>query len=190
MFEGQAILPAAKTMKQFEQLLDSPYQYGVFLDTHIAQLKTIYKMANNRGKQMFLHADLVHGLKNDEYAAEYLCQEIKPYGIISTRGNVILKAKQKGVIAIQRVFMLDTIALEKSYALLEKTQPDYIEVLPGVVPHMITEVAGRAGVPVFAGGLIRTVEDVELALKAGASAVTTSNQHLFNHYKQSYSGNK
>ncbi|MEW4372577.1 glycerol-3-phosphate responsive antiterminator [Paenibacillus kandeliae] len=184
MFQGQAILPAAKTMKQFDHLLDSPYQYGVFLDTHIAQLKSIYRMANAHNKQMFLHADLVHGLKNDEYAAEYLCQEIKPYGIISTRGNVIMKAKQKGVIAIQRVFMLDTIALEKSYALLEKTQPDYIEVLPGVVPHMIKEVVERAGVPVFAGGLIRTVDDVERALQAGATAVTTSNQDLFHHYRK------
>ncbi|WP_324292944.1 glycerol-3-phosphate responsive antiterminator [Paenibacillus wulumuqiensis] len=184
MYEGQAILPAAKNMKQFEQLLDSSYQYGVFLDTHVAQLKSIYRMAGSRNKQMFLHADLVHGLKNDEYAAEYLCQEIKPFGIISTRGNVIMKAKQKGVLAIQRIFMLDTIALEKSYALLEKTQPDYIEVLPGVVPHMIREVVERAGIPVFAGGLIRTVEDVESALAAGATAVTTSNGYLFNRYQR------
>lgn len=183
MFHGQAILPAAKSMKQFEQILSSSYEYGVFLDTHIAQLKNIYKMANQHQKKMFLHADLVHGLKNDEYAAEYLCQEIKPHGIISTRGNMILKAKQKGVIAIQRVFMLDTIALEKSYALLQKTQPDYIEVLPGVVPHMIKEVIERANIPVFAGGLIRTADDVEQALAAGATAVTTSNDHLFTHYR-------
>ena len=184
MYEGQAILPAAKNMKQFEQLLASSYQYGVFLDTHIAQLKSIYRMAGSHNKKMFLHADLVHGLKNDEYAAEYLCQEIKPFGIISTRGNVIMKAKQKGVLAIQRIFMLDTIALEKSYALLEKTQPDYIEVLPGVVPHMIREVVERAGIPVFAGGLIRTVEDVENALAAGATAVTTSNSYLFSQYQR------
>lgn len=183
MFYGQAILPAAKSMKQFEQILSSSYEYGVFLDTHIAQLKNIYKMANQQHKKMFLHADLVHGLKNDEYAAEYLCQEIKPYGIISTRGNMILKAKQKGVIAIQRVFMLDTIALEKSYALLQKTQPDYIEVLPGVVPHMIKEVIERTNIPVFAGGLIRTADDVEQALAAGATAVTTSNDQLFAHYR-------
>ncbi|WDF51645.1 glycerol-3-phosphate responsive antiterminator [Paenibacillus sp. KACC 21273] len=183
MFHGQAILPAAKSMKQFEQILSSSYEYGVFLDTHIAQLKNIYKMANHHQKKMFLHADLVHGLKNDEYAAEYLCQEIRPYGIISTRGNMILKAKQKGVIAIQRVFMLDTIALEKSYALLQKTQPDYIEVLPGVVPHMIKEVIERTNIPVFAGGLIRTANDVEQALAAGATAVTTSNDQLFAHYR-------
>jgi glycerol uptake operon antiterminator len=49
---------------------------------------------------------------------------------------------------------------------------------------MIHEIVQRAGVPVFAGGLIRTVEEVEQALKAGATAVTTSNPQLFAHYKQ------
>ncbi|WCN38344.1 glycerol-3-phosphate responsive antiterminator [Aneurinibacillus uraniidurans] len=181
-FHGQHILPAARDMKDFEKILESPYEYGVFLDTHIARLKSLYKAAHDAKKKMFLHADLVHGLKNDEYATEYICQEFKPVGVISTRANVILKARQKGVLAIQRVFLLDTNALEKSYTLLEKTKPDYIEVLPGAMPHIITEVKQRAGIPIFAGGLIRTREDVERALAAGATAVTTSNRELWDMY--------
>jgi glycerol uptake operon antiterminator len=46
---------------------------------------------------------------------------------------VILKAKQKGVIAIHRMFLIDSHALERSYRLVEKTKPDYIEVLPGTM---------------------------------------------------------
>lgn len=91
------------------------------------------------------------GFKNDEYAAEYLCQHIRPAGLISTRASVIQKAKQKGITAIQRIFLLDTHALEKSYLLLAKTQPDYIEVLPGVIPHIIAEVSVRTGIPIIAG---------------------------------------
>lgn len=56
--------------------------------------------------------------------------------------------------------------------------------LPGVVPPMIKEVSERTGIPILAGGLIRTPEDVEAALAAGATAVTTSNKQLFEHYKQ------
>ncbi|MFB5266872.1 glycerol-3-phosphate responsive antiterminator [Paenibacillus enshidis] len=182
-FYGQQILPAAKNMKQFESILESSYKYGVFLDTHVAQLRTLYQMARSKEKNMLLHADLVQGLKNDEYAAQYLCQEIKPFGIISTRASVITTAKKKGILAIQRLFMLDTIALEKSYTLVEKTQPDFIEVLPGVMPHMIVEVNERTGIPILAGGLIRSVEEVEMALAAGATAVTTSNKGLFDHYR-------
>ncbi len=182
-FAGQTILPAARHMKDFEKIMESSYEYGVFLDTHVGQLKSVYDMAHKRNKKMFLHADLVQGLKSDEYATEYLCQEIRPAGLISTRSSVILKAKQKGVIAIQRIFLLDTNALEKSYSLLEKTKPDFIEVLPGAIPKMITEVYERTRIPILAGGLIRSVEDVKLALEAGATAVTTSNHDLWKHFK-------
>lgn len=181
-FHGQVILPAARHMKDFERIVKGPYEYGVFLDTHIGQLKSVYSIAQKNNKKMFLHADLIQGLKNDEYATEYICQEIKPFGLISTRTSVILKAKQKGVLAIQRIFLLDTNALEKSYTLLEKTQPDFIEVLPGAMPKIITEVYERTKIPILAGGLIRTVEDVELAIKAGATAITTSNHDLWRHF--------
>ena len=96
------------------------------LETHIAQLQSVMDEARRYDKKILLHADLVQGLKNDEYAAEYLCQHIRPAGLISTRASVIQKAKQKGITAIQRIFLLDTHALEKSYLLLAKTQPDNV----------------------------------------------------------------
>ncbi|WP_257348519.1 glycerol-3-phosphate responsive antiterminator [Pseudalkalibacillus decolorationis] len=176
------ILPAVRNMKDFEKLLESPYEYLVLLDSHISQLKSIVQLANRHNKKMLVHADLIHGLKNDEYAAEFLCQEIKVAGLISTRANVILTAKKKGILAIQRLFLLDSSALNKSYVLLERTKPDYIEVLPGVMPNIISEVHNHTGIPIFAGGLIRTIEDVENALTAGATAVTTSRTELWDYY--------
>lgn len=169
-------------MKDFEKLLRSPYEYVVLLDSHISQLQSLVELAKAQRKKVLLHADLVHGLSSDEYAAEFLSQVIKPAGLISTRSNVIVKAKDNGLIAIQRLFLLDTNALEKSYSLLKRTKPNYIEVLPGVMPHMISEVRGITGIPIFAGGLIRSVEDVERALSAGAIAITTSRKDLWEHY--------
>jgi glycerol uptake operon antiterminator len=95
---------------------------------------------------------------------------------------VIVKAKQKGVYAIQRVFLLDSTALEKSYTIIQKVQPDYIELLPGIIPSFIQEVHQKTGIPVLAGGLIRTEQDVAEALKAGATAVTTSKRELWKTY--------
>lgn len=182
--QEQRILPAIRKMRDLEKLFKSNYTYIVLLDCHIGQLKNIVDLGKANGKKLLLHADLIEGLKNDDYAAEFLCQSIRPAGIISTRGNVIMKTKQNGLIAIQRLFLLDSSALDKSYTLLERTQPDFIEVLPGIIPHIITEVKERSGIPIFAGGLIRTVEDVELAIGAGATAVTTSNTELWQHYHQ------
>ncbi len=178
----QKVLPAFSNFKHFEKFLESDFEIGVCLDSHISQLKNISSMAKQHGKKVIYHIDLIQGLKNDDYATEYICQEYKPYGVISTKSNVIVKAKQKGVLAIQRMFLIDSNALEKSYRLVEKTKPDYIEVLPGSMPWMISEVKERTKTKIFAGGLIRTVQEVEQALAAGADAITTSKLELWKNY--------
>lgn len=183
-FQDQKVIPAIRNMKEYERFLKSSFQCGIILDTHISQLKTIMNMAKKQNKQILLHADLIHGLKSDEYATEYLCQEIKPYGILSTRSNVIVKAKQKGVLAIQRIFLLDSSALHKSYSLLDRTQPDCIELLPGAMPTIISEVYENIKLPILAGGFIRTVDDVNHALNSGATAITTSNEILWEHFEK------
>ena len=183
-FDEQQILPAVREMKQLDKFLESDYKYGVLLDSYLGQLRGIMNAVKRAEKEMLLHVDLIHGLKHDEYAVEFLCQGLKPAGIISTRSSVIVKAKQKGVYAVQRqrVFLLDSTALEKSYGLIQKVQPDYIELLPGVIPSLIEEVHQKTGIPVLAGGLIRTEQDVEGALMAGATAVTTSKKELWKRY--------
>ncbi|MGG4111532.1 glycerol uptake operon antiterminator GlpP [Bacillus subtilis] len=182
-FHNQPILPAIRNMKQFDEFLNSSFSYGVILDIHLGQLKGVIKEAQKHGKNMMVHVDLIQGIKHDEYGAEFICQDIKPAGIISTRSNVIAKAKQKKIYAIQRLFLLDTSAMEKSMEFIGKHKPDFIEVLPGIVPTLIQEIKEKTGIPIFAGGFIRTEEEVEQALKAGAVAVTTSNTKLWKKYE-------
>ncbi|MCY9090604.1 glycerol uptake operon antiterminator GlpP [Bacillus mojavensis] len=182
-FHNQPILPAIRNMKQFDEFLNSSFSYGVILDIHLGQLKGVIREAQKHGKKMMVHVDLIQGIKHDEYGAEFICQDIKPAGIISTRSNVIAKAKQKKIYAIQRLFLLDTSAMEKSMEFVGKHKPDFIEVLPGIVPSLIQEIKKKTGIPIFAGGFIRTEQDVEQALKAGAVAVTTSNTKLWKKYE-------
>ncbi|PPA71982.1 glycerol-3-phosphate responsive antiterminator [Jeotgalibacillus proteolyticus] len=181
-FNDQQLLPAIRSMKDFDKLLNYNYRYGVFLDLHISMLKSVYEYARSEGREMFLHMDLIHGLANDEHATEYICQTIKPYGIISTRSKVIQKARQLKVQAIQRTFVIDSNALDRSIQLIQKTDPDYIELLPGVVPKVIERVSEKTGKPIIAGGLIDTPEEVEAALSAGANAITTSSHILWKHF--------
>ncbi|MBM7702753.1 glycerol-3-phosphate responsive antiterminator [Metabacillus iocasae] len=179
-FNNQQVLPAIRDMKQLEKFLESDFEYGVLLDSQLGLLKGIMNETKRVGKKLIIHVDLIHGLKHDEYAVDFLCQEYKPAGLISTRANVVLKAKQRGIYAIQRIFLLDSTALRKSYELIKKVKPDYIELLPGIAPSMIQEVQDETNIPVLAGGLIRTEEDVLKALRAGAAAVTTSDRTLWN----------
>ena len=181
---NQTILPALASFKNFEKFLDLPFKTGVILETHLAQVKYITQMAKQADKQLFFHIDLINGLKNDEYGTQYLCQEFKPYGIISTKSSVIQQAKKYNVISVQRMFMIDSHAMERSFKSIEKAQPDYIEVLPGSVPNMIKEVVKRFDIPIIAGGLIRSIDEVEEALSAGAVSITTSKVELWNYYTE------
>lgn len=178
-FDGQKILPAVRDLKDIEKILNSNYTYFVLLNSQIGQLKSIVELAKSKKKKILLHADLIQGLKNDEYATHFLCQDIKPAGLISTRKTVVVSAKKHGLISIQRLFLLDSIALESSYKLLETTKPDFIEVLPGVMPHIIKEVHEKTKIPIIAGGLIRCNSEIDDALKAGVTAITTSKKDLW-----------
>jgi len=109
---------------------------------------------------------------------------VKPTGLISTKASVIIKAKQRGLVTVQRIFLLDSQALEKNLSIIERTKPDYIEVLPGAMPWIIKEIKDQINIPIFAGGFIRTVAEVEQALEAGATAITTTNVQLWKHYEK------
>ncbi|WP_053218484.1 glycerol-3-phosphate responsive antiterminator [Virgibacillus senegalensis] len=180
MTELQGILPAIRDMKDFEKLLESNYPYVIFLETRISQLVSLMKYAKRKQKKVFVHADLIQGLKTDEAGIEFLVRNLKPDGIITTRGNVISFAKKHNVLAVQRLFALDSHALESNIKIINKVKPDYIEVLPGIVPKLIGEIFERTGIPVIAGGLIRSQEDVANAYEGGARAVTTSRSALWN----------
>ncbi|MDP4084812.1 MAG: glycerol-3-phosphate responsive antiterminator [Bacillota bacterium] len=178
-FNGQNIIPAIRNPKQLEIFLNGHCLYGVLLDAHIAQLKNLMELVNKNHKKILIHADLIQGLKGDDYSTEFLCQEFKPYGIISTRTNVITKAKQKGIVTVLRGFLIDSQALEKFYSIVMKVNPDYVEILPGKMPEIVNEVLKKVNIPILAGGFIRTPKDIELSLAAGATAVTTSNSELW-----------
>lgn len=59
-------------------------------------------------------------------------------------------------------------------------KPNAVEILPATVPHfVIQDMKDALGIPVLGGGLLRTEEDVRLALSNGIDAVSTSLRHLW-----------
>ena len=174
MHELKGVLPVLRNMKEFERLLKSDHEYIIFLEIRLAQLKQLVQVAKKAKKKVILHVDLIQGLKTDSYGFEYLVREVKPDGIVSTRSNVIALAKKNNLMTIQRLFLLDSQALEHNINLINQVKPDYIEILPGIIPSVIKEVFDKTGIPVIAGGLIRTKEDILLAYDGGAIAISTS----------------
>lgn len=174
------VIPAVRRMNDFEKALKTTCNQIVLLETRLAMLKYLVTYAKRENKSVFIHFDLIQGLKADSYGMEYVIREVKPDGILSTRGNIITLAKKYDVLAIQRMFLLDSAALDQNLKLVERFKPDCVEVLPGLMPSIIDRVHQTTNIPVIAGGLITSQEDVRSALDNGAIAVSTSNVDLWN----------
>ncbi|MFS0750829.1 glycerol-3-phosphate responsive antiterminator [Oceanobacillus sp. 1P07AA] len=175
----KGVLPAVRQMKDFDKALETDHEYIVILESRLVQLKSLIEYSHRNGKKVLVHFDLIQGLKADEYGMEFLNREMKPDGVLSTRGNVIALAKKYKLLAIQRIFLLDSLALDQNMKLVRKFQPHCIELLPGLIPNIIQQVGTQTKIPIIAGGLIRKNEEVNNALEAGAIAVSTSNTTLW-----------
>ncbi len=179
MSEISGVIPAVRNLKNFEKALQTKCDWIVILEVRLGQLKSVVDHARRANKKVLLHIDLVQGLRADEYGVEFLVNEIKVDGIVSTRGSVMELAKRRGVLAIQRMFLLDSLSLKTEVRLGQRYLPNYIEVLPGKLPEEIQEIGQQTNVPIIAGGLINEQKDVDNAMKAGAIAVSTSRKELW-----------
>lgn len=136
------------------------------------------KLLSERGFTVFVHVDMMHGITNDGEGIRLLANLGHPAGIITTHPSAVIAAKKAGLLAIQRIFLLDSSSVETGLRNVARTHPDAVEVLPGVLPDQITAVANALDVPLIAGGLITRIDQVTAALKAGALAVSTSSGPL------------
>lgn len=147
--------------------------YGTILD-----IGQIVKRIRAAGKLAFVHADLIEGLSNrGEIAVDFLAEATKADGIISTRPNLIHQAKELGLITVQRFFLLDSISFEN--VVRQSSHADVIDILPGAMPDVIRRLSQRVTQPLIASGLLTDKRDVCGALAAGAVAVSTTSEELW-----------
>lgn len=126
------------------------------------------------GKLAIVHIDLIDGLSGREAAVDALKALCHPHGLISTKPAVIRRARHLGLVTVQRAFLLDSMSVENLPAQLAVGKPDFIEVLPGIIPRIIARITASTDTPVIAGGLIQYKDEVMAAMGAGAAAVSTS----------------
>lgn len=114
------ILPAIRNIKDLEKLIKTDYKMCVLLDMHIGHIKSIMELLKQNHIECFIHIDLIKGLSHDEFASEFIIQQYKPKGIVSTKSKVIKKAKSLNTLTIFRVFIIDSQALKRSIDLIKK----------------------------------------------------------------------
>lgn len=174
LLEEAPVIASVKDDDGLEAALNSETQVLFLLYGDLVHISKTVERVKSAGKAVFIHLDLVDGLSPREAAVDYIAAATRTDGVLSTKPQLIRRAKSLGLIAIQRFFLLDSLALQNIERHLAQDNPDLIEVLPGLMPKIIRRLADETRRPVVAGGLISDKEDVIAALSAGAVAVSTT----------------
>lgn len=170
------VIAAVKDDKGLERCLESDIQIVFILYGDIVKIPDMVTRIRQRGKQAVVHADLITGLSGKEVAMDFLKNSTNADGIISTKLPLIRRAKELGMVTVFRFFVIDSMAFDNLKKQYEAVQPDLVEILPGIMPKIITRVTKMVSAPVIAGGLIAEKTDIIAAIEAGAISISSTNQ--------------
>ena len=174
------VIPACRNEEEFAcalQLPQAPSLISLFGD--INSLPELIRRADEAGKLLLLHLDLVGGIGRDRAGIQFLAK-LGLKGLITTKPQLAKMARQEGLRVIQRMFLVDSESLKTGISLLKGFRPDAIEALPASTPaSVLAELKAATDVPILVGGLVRSQYDVTQAVANGACAVSTSRRDLW-----------
>lgn len=173
------IIAACRSDETLDKALATDVKIIFMLSSTIGEVKRQCKKILDAGRLVFLHVDLIEGLRPDAVGIRYIAEVMKPTGIITTKGPCIKMAHDVGMFAIQRVFMLDSASMRSGVQNAATCKPDFVEILPGMCIRAIEKGGEVLPVPIIAGGFVETREDVIAVLGAGAVAASSSSEAIW-----------
>ncbi len=174
------VIPALRSVHDVQRACRLSSRVVFLLGTCLHEYRDQMEVLQEAGHRVFVHLDLVEGLKSDTAGLSFLLEQALPEGIISTHKGVLELARKRGLLRILRVFMLDSEALSKGRQLGQTIRPDFTELLPGVAIPSLDEKAFRGfSSPLIAGGLVTSLEQIHAVLRKGILAVSTSESSLW-----------
>lgn len=171
------VIAAVKDDEELERALASECTVVFLLYGTILNIKELVQRIKAVEKLAFIHIDLVEGMSARDISADFIAGRTEADGIISTHPNLIRRARELGLLSIQRFFMLDSLSFAN--VLRQSSNADVVDVLPGAIPSVISRLVKEVRQPLIASGLLLDKSDVVAALSAGAVAVSTTSERLW-----------
>ena len=180
IFDNRKVAAAVRTEEDFLASLQSKVDVVFLLYSNILEIGEHIAKCHQMGKKALIHMDFSEGIGKDRAGLEYI-KRLGADGILTTKTNMIRPAKDIGLITVQRFFIVDSHSVDTAVESIRIAKPDVVEIMPGVVCKKIKEFADKSSTPILAGGLIEFEEDVDNAIEAGATAVSTADRHLWDY---------
>lgn len=173
------VIAGVKEIDNLDDALNSDCEIIFLLCGSIFNLEEAVKKAKDKNKMIFIHVDLVDGFSKDAVALKYICDKIKPDGIVSTKNSQLKVAKSLGLLTVQRIFIIDSLSIDTAVKASQMIEPDAIEIMPGIMPSITKRISCTLDLPVIVGGLVSEKQEIENALHSGALGVSTTAKKLW-----------
>ncbi len=177
--EDSPIIAAIKDDEGLKKCVASDSKVIFILYGDICSIPDIVQYVKDAGKIAMVHLDLINGLSAKEIAADFIHKYTKADGIITTKPALIKRAKELGLYTILRLFVLDSMAYENIEKQLHTAKPDIIEILPALMPKVVSKICKLSTAPVIAGGLVADKDDVMALLQAGVVSISSTNEKIW-----------
>lgn len=177
--EDSPIIAAVKSEEGLEKCLTCDSHVIFILYGDICNIARIVEKIKNAGKIAMVHLDLIAGLSAREIAVDFIRQYTKADGIITTKPQLIKRAKELSLYTVLRFFVIDSMAYDNIEKQLCSVKPDLIEILPALMPKVVAKICALSAAPVITGGLIADKEDVMTMLEAGAVSVSSTDEQVW-----------
>jgi glycerol uptake operon antiterminator len=177
--EAYPIIAAVRDEEGMAKALTSPVKVIFLLNGTLSNIRSRINQVKDCGKVVFVHLEMMSGLSKDQAAVEFLHMEMKPTGILTTKPNLVQRARSLGLVTVQRLFMLDSLSIQTGIKMVNMNRPDFIEIMPAIIPKVMVRVKKESTIPIIAGGMVETKEEIIELLKVGVTAVSTSKTELW-----------
>lgn len=174
----KSIIAAVRSNEELVSATGSDAEMIFMLAPNIEDIKNQTDLVHKAGKKLFIHIDLAEGIGKDEYGIRFAKKQGVD-GIISTRTNIIRMARKAEMFTVQRFFIVDSHSLETTVESIKMSKPDMIEIMPGTLTKVIKRLKKELDIPVVAGGLIETMDEIKEALSCGAYGVSIGKKEFW-----------
>ena len=178
LFKNCKVISATRSDEEFLRALACDTEIIFDLDPDLMNITAKVKKAHEASKRYLVHVDLAKGLGKDESGIRFL-KRVGVDGVISTKVGVIKLAREQGMLTVQRFFIVDSHSVQTTADAVKSSKPSMIEIMPGTLCKVIEKLKKDIDVPIIAGGLIETEEEVRAVIASGAAAVSTARSDLW-----------
>ncbi|WP_394771285.1 glycerol-3-phosphate responsive antiterminator [Lacisediminihabitans sp.] len=173
------VIASIKDEDGLRAVMHAPCPVVFVLFGSVMTIRGIVAALKDAGKTVFVDVDLLDGFSSKPITVDFLKAHTEADGVLSSKSIMVRAAKAAGLLAVHRLFLVDSFSYNNVSKQVKISEPDAIEILPGCMPRVIGWVRNDTDIPLIAGGLVCDKDDVVAALGAGASAIASSNRDVW-----------